>query len=163
MTKKINLLICVFLCLVLFLFTTRALITGFNHYSPVQILDQTPFIRTSLTSSPIAINSKVELANTASSGNGSSWNPYIIANYTIDCDYSGHTGVSVQNTDKYFILQDITVLNCRYGFNFMNVTFGSIINSFATNNTNSGFLFENSNNAVLTNKQEKKKTNGDFY
>ena len=110
-----------------------------------------------LVNSPININGNTQLANQSSSGDGSSGNPYIIENYIISNCPSNTNGVYIQNTNKYFILNNITVFHCYYGFHFTNITFGRIINSFSISNTYMGFMLDSyslnslSNNTLSNN------------
>ena len=102
--------------------------------------------------SPIDITSNTQLATWASSGDGTSGNPYIIENRIIICAYSfNETGISIQNTNKYFILKNITVSHCYTGFYFSHVIFGSISNSYAINDSYIDFYLEFSSYNSLTN------------
>ena len=113
---------------------------------------QSASIRAHLTYvSTINIDGNSALAALASSGNGSIGNPYIISDYIIsNCGLSG-IGVSIQNVDSYFILDNINVTYCLDGFYFYNVEFGSIINSLAADNTAGGFILFSSFYNNLTN------------
>ena len=100
--------------------------------------------------SPINITSDTELATMSTFGNGSATNPYIIENLVIKNCAAGEPGVNVSNTDKYFVLRNITVVYCYIGFFFSHVTYGSITKSNAINNTGNGFELDFSSNNVLT-------------
>ena len=106
-----------------------------------------------IVNSPIFIDGNAQLASQASfGGNGSSESPYIIADYMISNCASFVDGVRIQNTNKYFILMNINVSHCDDGFYFSNVTFGRIINSFASFNNFEGFnLYSSSNNILIIN------------
>ena len=108
----------------------------------VQAQDRISLRSVNLASNPLNINGNAQLSTQASTGDGSSGNPYIIENYTISSCGSNINGVSIQNTNKHFILRSIIVSGCHYGFYFNNVTFGSIINVSATYNLR-GFYFSN--------------------
>ena len=118
----------------------------------VQVLPEDSFKSIDLTNTPINIIGNVQLASWSSAGDGSRRNPYIIENYNIDCT-SNITGVSIQNTNMYFILRKINVSNCVDGFYFDRVSFGSITNSYATNNSDNGVLLAgpSSNNILMNN------------
>jgi parallel beta-helix repeat protein len=105
-----------------------------------------------LTSTPINIDGIAQLQSLATSGNGSSGNPYIIEDYYISNLGTGENGVTIRNINKYFILKNITVESCSdgTGFFFKNVTFGSIIDSSATSNRWGGFRLYSSSNNTLT-------------
>ena len=98
---------------------------------------------------PINITGDTELANISTSGNGSMTSPYIIGNFIINNCSTHEFGVSIQITDKYFVLSNITVSGCSNGFLLSNITYGRIINSNATSNTESGFVLDSSSNNVL--------------
>ena len=100
---------------------------------------------------PINITGDIGLATMSISGDGSVTNPYIIENLIINTCVANESGVNIRNTDKYFVLRDITVSNCSDGFFFSYVTFGSITNSYAVNNMEDGFSLVNSSNNTLTN------------
>ena len=122
-----------------------------NSNNSVHTLPQKSFKSTSLISTPINILGNAQFVNWSSSGNGSSENPYIIENYHISCNFNAN-GVSVQNTNKYFVLGNINVVNCIDGFYFSHVMFGSITNSFTVNNSYDGFILTGtSNNNTLMN------------
>ena len=118
--------------------------------NPSLIHHSSSYIRMSLINAPINITTNAQLATYASTGNGSQENPYIIENAVIN-GYSNITGVSIQNTNKYFILRNITVSNCSSGFSLNNVTFGSIMNSSAINDNFYGFYLNFSSNVALMN------------
>jgi parallel beta-helix repeat protein len=94
-------------------------------------------------------------ANNASNegwiGNGTYSNPYIIENYDINATLSH--GIEIRNTNLYFIIKNVTVINGRsnynYGFYLANVTNGKLINNTADNHL-AGFLLWNSDNNTFT-------------
>lgn len=121
-----------------------------NASNSIQTLPEKSFKITSLANAPITISGNAQLANWSSSGNGSRENPYIIANYTINCT-ANTNGVNIQNTNKYFVLMNVNVSYCYDGFYLNNVILGTITKSFAINNTNNGFSLTGSstNNTLL--------------
>ena len=135
--------------LVIILLFTIFTLNPISSYFSAQILNTRSFTNVTLVGLPIFITDNSQLAAKASSGNGNSENPYIIQNYVINGCTSNTTGISIQNTNKYFILRNITVSFCYNGFSFSNVTFGSIINSFANNNSVDGFVISSSSNNNL--------------
>ncbi len=73
----------------------------------------------------IIIQNNYELNQTASSGNGTLSNPYIIEDKSIDAN--GNTfGILINNTNKYFSLINCTVFNASYGVFLHNVSKGTI-------------------------------------
>ena len=94
-------------------------------------------------------------ANNASNegwiGNGTYSNPFIIENYEINATLSH--GIEIRNTNLYFIIKNVTVINGRsnynYGFYLANVTNGKLINNTADNHL-AGFLLWNSDNNTFT-------------
>lgn len=85
----------------------------------------------------ISINGNNQFSSIASSGNGTKLNPYIIKDLIISSFDSNGYGVDIENTNAYFILQNITVNsqnNNDNGFYFSNV-----INGLVTNNTANGY------------------------
>ena len=98
---------------------------------------------------PINITTNAEFRTIAISGNGSSTNPYLIANLIITNCNSNKTGITVQNTNKYFVLRNIIISGCLTGVMFSHVSFGSIINSNVSNYGLAGILLQNSINNTL--------------
>ncbi len=153
--------IVVVLVLVLFSVTSMAISVktgGLNfssHYqeSPTELPSVTAVNKALLTSTPINIDGNAELQSLATSGDGTSGNPYIIENYSISNLGAWVNGVTVSNTDKFFLLRNISVDNCSNGpgFYFDNVTSGSIIDCSATNNYQGFSLFSSSTNTLISN------------
>ena len=101
---------------------------------------------------PINITNNAELSTISTSGNGSSTNPYLIANLMITNCNSNTTGITVQNTDKYFILRNIIISGCLAGISFSHVLFGSIVDANVSNYGFNGILLNNSeNNTIIGN------------
>ena len=119
------------------------------------IKDNDEKLKISANHDTIFIDGNNMFANNASSeswiGNGTYSNPYIIENYEIIA--SIRHGIEIRNTDVYFIIRNVTIIdgrsNYNHGFYFNNVTNGELINYTANNNT-TGFLLRNSNNNTLT-------------
>lgn len=87
---------------------------------------------------PITITGNDQFTNYANSGNGSLNAPFIIENYYIyNTSNSNGNGVEIRNTDKFFILKNITID-------------GSLINGFYLDNV-SNAVFED-NKAININK-----------
>ncbi len=115
--------------------------------------DEKPKI--SANNDTIFVDGNNMFANNASSegwiGNGTYVNPYIIENYEINA--SIRHGIEIRNTDVYFIIRNVTVIdgrsNYNHGFYFNNVTNGELINNTSNNNI-AGFLLRNSNNNTFT-------------
>lgn len=99
------------------------------------LLGNTPQELSILADSPISIDGNAQLAAAASSGNGSSGNPYIIKNKIINT--SGSNGITIFNTNAYFILRNCTVTNtgkAYTGILLYNVTHARLENITANNN-----------------------------
>ena len=143
--------------------TTSTLNTMFYSDNAILANNYPLHINMRFINSQISINDNVQLATQASSGDGSSTNPFIIENYAISKCTSNTYGFSIQNTNKYFILQNISVSNCGFAFYFKNVTFGSIINSVTTANIGSGFFLDSSSNNTLINNTASNNSNGGFF
>lgn len=155
MNKKIFVLIFLYL----FIFNNLTLIMISHPSNSIQISESLALIDTNSVNNSIIINGDTQLAALASLGNGSSINPYIIENYSISNCALGVDGIKIQNTNKYFVLRNITIFHCFNGFYFSNVIFGSIINSFAFNNSNYDIYLDTSFNNTLVNNTT---TNGYF-
>ncbi|MFW9915708.1 MAG: NosD domain-containing protein [Candidatus Thorarchaeota archaeon] len=121
-------------------------------------------ILTTTASDPaISIDGNAELAAAASDGDGTQAKPYLIANYTIATSTSH--GVDIRNTNKHFILRNVTVdgtgSSSKYGFFFYNVTNGTIENCRASHWQHGVFLWD-SNYNTLTNNAASTNNNGFF-
>ena len=145
-----KILVLVILLVFLFIFTsttTHTTTTECKNTTKTQMKEV--FSSVNFGNTPIAITSNAQLAAQATSGDGSSDNPYILENYSISNCGPNINGVSIENTNKYFILRNISVSHCQNGFFFLHVTHGSIDNSFAANNV-SGFVLSSSSYNSLT-------------
>ncbi|MEW5760898.1 MAG: right-handed parallel beta-helix repeat-containing protein, partial [Candidatus Thermoplasmatota archaeon] len=87
---------------------------------------------------PIHINGNAQFtsANGVRYGSGTSTDPYVIENWTINTS-TAH-GIKIENTDKYFIIRNCTIYNgtisSYHGIYFYNVTNGKIENVTVYNN-----------------------------
>ena len=108
-------------------------------------------IETSSSVQVIIINGNYELNQTASSGNGTVTNPYIIADKRIDAH--GNTyGILINNTNKYFSIINCTVFNASYGVFLHNVSKGTIYDCYIEDNSITGITMSNcSNNTIFWN------------
>ena len=145
---KEKMLIMTLLIVFLFLPLSNPLVINVGENDNISEITKNIFFSTTSTltmSTNITIRDNSEFSNWTSTGDGSSGDPYFIENYVISCT-SNNYGVSIQDTNKYFILQNISVSSCSTGFYFSNVTHGSIINSTATSNNNIGFKLTSASN-----------------
>lgn len=103
-----------------------------------------------LNSPPISILGNAGLNATATSGDGSLANPYIIENTIVNASGSAY-GIAISDTNAYFILRNCTVTNAVYqGIELINVTNGRIENTTVLHNS-IGIYIEDSNvNTVTT-------------
>ena len=81
---------------------------------------------------PIAIYGNAALNATASAGNGTAGDPYIIENYVINAS-SAH-GINISNTDPYFILRNCTVTGVP-GYMYYGIYLDNVLNAQILNNT----------------------------
>ncbi|MCF2141254.1 MAG: right-handed parallel beta-helix repeat-containing protein [Candidatus Lokiarchaeota archaeon] len=82
-------------------------------------------------------------------GSGTSNDPYIIANVTIDA--SGSTGISIHHSNVTAIIQNCTIINAYNGIYLYYSSNCSIQDLFIQNCTNSAIVIEHSNNCTCTN------------
>ncbi len=61
---------------------------------------------TSIFESTFTINGNSELASYSSSGSGISTAPYILSDYNITCSSKSVDGITIQNTNLFFVLQN---------------------------------------------------------
>ena len=109
---------------------------------------------------PINITNNAELATTATTGNGSKTNPYIIENLLINsCIISKitrlKTGIDIYNTSAYFKIKNVKIDGCHTAISLWYVEHGSVEDSIV-NNFSMGIWAEYSselqfNNLTLTN------------
>lgn len=103
---------------------------------------------------PLAINGNIALNNTASSGNGTTGNPYILEDYVIDANLFGAHGIYIQNTDAHFILRNCKVTYTDSGFHGIyleNVTHACLMNNTVNENGACGIRLLQCNNNTLVN------------
>ncbi|TFF95392.1 MAG: hypothetical protein EU547_07575, partial [Promethearchaeota archaeon] len=126
-----------------------------SYYKSIDTIELDP--KSSESFDPIFIDGNDDFNQTAFDnnwdGNGSYNNPYIIENYIIYATSDTH-GIEIRNTDVYFIINNVSVLdgrsNYNIGFYFENITNGHITNSSAENNI-AGFLLKDSVNNTFSN------------
>ncbi len=115
------------------------------------MIGQNFHIKTSSNSPIISINSNNELNQTATSGNGTIPNPYVIEGLTINGNGSLYC-ILINNTNKFFILKNCNLINSTYGIYLNNVTNGEVSFNLVSDNINSGLIMKSSfNNTVLCN------------
>ena len=68
-----------------------------------------------ISDSTLYIDGNGNLNNTATFGNGTIGNPYIIENYIINASGLGVDGICIKNTNAHFILSNCTVTNADSG------------------------------------------------
>jgi len=108
-------------------------------------------LKASSSGQVIIIQNNYELNQTASSGNGTLSNPYIIEDKDIDAN--GNTfGILINNTNKFFSLINCTVFNASYGVFLHNVSKGTVYDCDIRDNNITGVMLSNcSNNVILYN------------
>lgn len=85
-------------------------------------------------------------------GNGTIANPYIIENVNINVDNNFEYCIRIQNSIKYFIIQNCTVLKAsQAGISLENVYNSKLIYNNATNNDAYGMEISYSDNNVISN------------
>lgn len=106
-------------------------------------------IKISSSNPIITINNNSDLKNTASSGDGTPSDPYIIEDLFINGNGSLYC-ILVNNTNKYFIIKDCVLQNSSYGVYMSNVTNGLITVNYIFDNQKAGVFSKNSYNNNLT-------------
>jgi parallel beta-helix repeat protein len=86
-------------------------------------------------------------ANGVTGGNGTKNNPYIIQDWDINC--STGTGISIRNTEAYFIIRNCYVHDGGYGINLYNVKNGTVINNRGYNFTSQAIILSLSSNNLI--------------
>jgi len=102
----------------------------------IEVIDKNHKIGIS-SSENITINGNFELSQISSSGNGTELNPYVIENLIINGQNNTYC-MFIENTDKYFVIENCTLLNASVGLWFYNVTFGNVESSLIHQNLNIG-------------------------
>ncbi|KKL78141.1 hypothetical protein LCGC14_2027820, partial [marine sediment metagenome] len=87
-------------------------------------------------------------------GNGSSGNPYVIENVTIDAGGTGN-GILIENSINFFIIRNSTVYNSGSGnedagIKLQSVSNGTLINNNFSNNNNYGIYLQDSDNNMAS-------------
>lgn len=102
---------------------------------------------------PISIDGNTALNNTARSGNGTVNNPYIIENKVINASGKANNGISIQNTNAYFIFRNCTITDTYpfAGILLHNVTNGKLINNTLNNNCYGIYLIDSYNISLTQN------------
>lgn len=111
---------------------------------------------------PIRINSNADFATVATSGDGSSGNPWVIENYEIDGTGFGYC-IYIGNTTDYFIIRNCFIYSANglyswpyfteSGVMFYNARNGTVSNNTLALNKNDGiFVFTSSDNYFVENK-----------
>ena len=106
---------------------------------------------------PISIDSNTNFSDTATnegwSGDGSTGNPYIIENYTIDVlGGSGHC-IEIAGTSVYFIIRNcnLTGADSGSGIHLVNVMNSQLINNTCNYNSRGIYLIDSSNSLIDNN------------
>ena len=135
--KKKNLLIITFVLVSIFAVTSANVVQD----EPTTVLPN-PETNVRIFDSPINIYDNDDLNATASSGNGTAGNPWIIENKSIDVGGATDDGILITMTTDYFILQNCTILNVgssgSAGIKLLNVLNGIIRNNTIQSTTGSG-------------------------
>ena len=105
---------------------------------------------TYITSTPIRINSNAELAAVATSGDGSSGNPWVIEGFKIDGTGYGSC-IYIGNTTDYFTVRDCYLHDAGYGLNLINVQNGTATNITSESNLAHGIYLVSSGNCTVAN------------
>ncbi len=100
-----------------------------------------------ISDSIIKIYDNDDLNATASSGNGTAGNPWIIENRSIDVGGAPDDGILISGTTDYFIVQNCTIVNAgsgRDGIKLLSVMNGIIRNNtLKSSTTGNGFNIQN--------------------
>ena len=150
--KKFNEILAIIFVISIFLIPILNLFQFTNQSGYLSPMNESnlPFTTRSV---PISINGNNELNATASMGNGTAGNPYVIEDLTIDAggyDY----GILIQDTDAHFILQNCTIRNAKsVGIYLNNVTNAQVFKNQVINISGmSGIsVYESNYNKILNN------------
>ncbi|MHA2363945.1 MAG: NosD domain-containing protein [Candidatus Hodarchaeales archaeon] len=157
--KKISLLLLIFYCLIINPYwinykTDDVKIHNFDtdsYLTPKEISEQKQKIFTNHL--PILITRNKDFSTVTSIGDGSSTNPWLIEDLSIDAE--GISGISISNTTDNFIIQNVTVKNSidmnSRAFKLVNVSNGIFRNNSALNSFTGFYLDNCSNNFVYQN------------
>ncbi|MHA1131442.1 MAG: right-handed parallel beta-helix repeat-containing protein [Candidatus Helarchaeota archaeon] len=97
-------------------------------------------------SSPLTIFGDIQLNATATAGNGTSGNPFIIENLIING--SGGNLIDISYTNAYFIIRNCTCINGSVGIHLYEVNNGAFFNNTVKNGGN-GIWIEKADNIIL--------------
>jgi parallel beta-helix repeat protein len=105
---------------------------------------------------PITIESNVDFISYEFPGNGTLDNPYIIKNFKIGATGSNSIGISVSNTNAYFIIKNCLVYSDFVGIRLWDVSAGTawIINNTCISRTRNGGgigILDTTNCTILAN------------
>ncbi len=105
---------------------------------------------------PIEIESDEDFITHSFPGNGSQNNPYIIKDYTISASGSSSIGISISNTNSFFVIKNCLVYTGYIGIRLMDVSAGTawIINNTCISRTGDGGgigLSDTTNSTILAN------------
>ncbi|MHA2430394.1 MAG: right-handed parallel beta-helix repeat-containing protein [Promethearchaeota archaeon] len=125
-----------------------------SYYTPVSSIIGRPQKTSNHLYNTIFIDGDDEFTpeNGVSNGSGTSDDPYIIQN--LDINASNATGIYIRNTIAHFIIRNCSIhdgaINRNNGIDFDNVRNGKIINTYCFNNHHGIYLFESSDNYILS-------------
>ncbi len=111
----------------------------------------TPFRSTYTAHNPIAINGNGGFSSVANSGAGTAMNPWVIEGYEIDGTAFSQAGISIENTDAYFIVRNCYIHDAQgsAGVYLDNVENGAFISNNVSANAQQGFYVTNSDNLYI--------------
>ena len=137
-----------FYLIFILLFSLIYLAPEYDHLSlRVEVMNKVHRIGIS-SSENITINGNFELSQISSSGNGTELNPYVIENLNINGQNITYC-MLIENTDKYFVIENCTFYNASIGLWFNNVTFGNIKSNLIYQNLNIGIFVNCSYNCTF--------------
>lgn len=101
--------------------------------------------------SPITITGNSGFGAVAARGSGTVSDPWIIENLDIDGSTYSQPGISISDTDDYFVIQNCAVHDTvdNSGISFSNVTNGVVVNSESYMNTVNGIAIVGSSNILV--------------
>lgn len=124
--------------------------------STIGIIFTINIISSSNLQSPIVIESNADFVSYQFPGNGTIENPYIIENFKIGAAGSNAIGISISNTNAYFIIKNCLVYTDFVGIRLWEVSDGTawIINNTCISRTRNGGgigVIETTNCTILAN------------
>ncbi|MHA2009722.1 MAG: right-handed parallel beta-helix repeat-containing protein [Candidatus Hodarchaeales archaeon] len=91
-------------------------------------------------------------------GLGTFSEPYIIKDLVIDCNNSGNDGIIIENSNVYFIIENVTIINSgtkqfyiTAGIKLLSISNGFLINNNLTNNHYGIYLSDSNYNTISGN------------